>query len=529
MSESSANSIIGDHAVANTEKAPKTRKYSVSESDSTDSTFLKELSAVDDDNKTFTVYANQFSPSLFKQPVDWPENFEQWSLSEDTASVYDIAVSSERAKKYIGFHFVVPTYQRGYRWEEELVKDLIDDIYLNYKKYYESIKSTNDESKKAQYAYCIQPLVLAPVHSHLNGYRVIDGQQRLTTLSLLLAALQSLVPPETKSKKAHLSISYESRPESGEYLFNITDTCKTTLAEIRKNRAQYPSLPEKITQSKKMIIEPENLDARYMLNTYLYAYWFFWERINLESTSSEYFSFAKKDWRKGDDPEPRCFELFEDMLLNLTSIIWYKIEDDASYVQQEQKIFENFNSGKIELTNAELIKGVFMNPDNYLEKFEEKSGDAFFQKLETRRIMLGNQWDEIEKGLHNPFIWDFIPHLTSEQEDKYPATRIDAIIDMYIYFNLPERTPFNFDDDKYSFKEIANRVDEFLKSINEDTEGNKNERRFKAMLSLWNEIRKVYTTFMEWYNGDTSLVNMNSIYHRISLLRRIMNKGHSQE
>jgi hypothetical protein len=182
-----------------------------------------------------------------------------------------------------------------------------------------------------------------------------------------------------------------------------------------------------------------------------------------------------------------------------------------------------FDSGKIELTNAELIEGVFMNPDNYLEKFKEKSGNAFFQKLETRKIMLGNQWDDIEKELHDPFVWDFIPHLTSsDHDDEYPATRIDAIINMYIYFYQPERTAFNFDDDKYSFKKVAEYVDQLLAPINADTEDAKNEKRFNAMFSLWSEIRKVHTTFMEWYNSDTSLVNMNSIYHRISLLRRIM-------
>jgi hypothetical protein len=498
----------------------ETAKYTVDGLDKIEYGPFSPLAAINSSNgETLNVHASQFSPLLFQPSPDLPEYFETWDLIEDTIPVYDLAVSSGHAKKYIGFHFVVPTYQRGYRWEEDMVREFVDDVYLNYKKYYEKIRKVENESGKLQYAYCIQPMVVAAVKKHLNCYRVIDGQQRLTTLSLLLIALQNLVPSEAKSKNAHISISYESRSESGKYLFGIAQKCQSVLDDIRKNAKQYPSIKEKIEQSKKMLEEPETLDARYMLNTYLYAYWFFWERIHTDDVSSEYFSFAAQAWNIRDNPEPKRFALLEDMLLNLTSVIWHKIETDISDEQQEQKVFENFNAGKIELTNAELIKGIFMNPDNYLDRPD----DSLFQKLETRKIMMGSQWDDIERELHNPHIWDFIPHLTSpDGSEKYPATRIDAILNMYVYFNQSDKTAFNFVDEKYSYKEIANIVNERLKSAAALNGSEKTENMFTTMFNLWNDIRKVFAVFIEWYNGDPSLENMNSIYHRISLLKRII-------
>jgi hypothetical protein len=341
---------------------------------------------------------------------------------------------------------------------------------------------------------------------------VIDGQQRLTTLSLLLAALNSLIPQRTVSNNDQISLSYESRPESDEFLLTVAEKYAASIEAVKKNLKSFPSIKERIEQSKKDLGEPDGIDSRYMLNAYLYAYWFFYERIYDEPAGRSYFNFAKDQWKEGERLDPKWFKLFEEMVLDQTSIIWYEIKNEN---ENEHKVFENFNSGKIELTSAELIKGIFMNPDNYLDKPEQ----AFFEKLKTRQIMLGGQWDEIERSLHNPHFWDFIPHLSArDDEDKYPATRIDAILDMYVYFRMKEG--FEFSEDHFAFKKINEWISGELKKNEELTENKKD--RFEIMRKYWDEIRDVYTAFLEWYNGDPSLPNSNSLYHRISLFRRII-------
>lgn len=73
-----------------------------------------------------------------------------------------------------GFDFIIPSYQRGYRWTRKEVIRLISDV-LSY-----------NQDKDGKF-YCLQPLVVR--HKEVNGqhiWRVIDGQQRLTTIFLLL-------------------------------------------------------------------------------------------------------------------------------------------------------------------------------------------------------------------------------------------------------------------------------------------------------------------------------------------------------
>ena len=71
-------------------------------------------------------------------------------------------------------HYVIPRYQRAYAWEDKEIIQLIDDI--------------NDIESK-EIVYYIGSLVVAQVKEKENTDEVVDGQQRLTTLYLLLQYL----------------------------------------------------------------------------------------------------------------------------------------------------------------------------------------------------------------------------------------------------------------------------------------------------------------------------------------------------
>lgn len=77
-----------------------------------------------------------------------------------------------------GYKFHIPSQQRGYRWRKSNVKELIDDLI--------------DFSESDSSHYCLQPLAVVPSVMAPEGqtrYSVLDGQQRLTTLYLLLKSL----------------------------------------------------------------------------------------------------------------------------------------------------------------------------------------------------------------------------------------------------------------------------------------------------------------------------------------------------
>ena len=75
----------------------------------------------------------------------------------------------------ISGYFIIPAYQRGYRWDEE-VKMLLDDL------------NEITEGKE----YCLQPIVVRALGD--EKYELIDGQQRLTTLFLLLNYIKTFRP-----------------------------------------------------------------------------------------------------------------------------------------------------------------------------------------------------------------------------------------------------------------------------------------------------------------------------------------------
>jgi len=461
----------------------------------------------------FTVYDGDayigkvHSSQLSLKDIKQKNNFELRINDKDTVKIKDFSIYRSThigtmKDSLISSRFIIPAFQRGYRWETEQVRELLEDIYSNYKKYYGS--DLPEECK----LYCIQPLVLKQSANYLNEYRLIDGQQRLTTITLLLEALNNQVPDEY-TFHAFIPISYETRPESEKFLLNVGEICKNAIKSVKEDGGALISLYEKIEKTESLINLPEDLNSRYMLNTYLYAYWYFWEIITGNGEEKDYFDFAEKEWDKNDQWEPKRFTLIVKMLLEETNVIWYEIDNND---EDEHKVFEDFNTGKISLTGSELVKGIFMNPDNYVDNFAKDK--TLYNQLEIRQTMLGGQWDDIERTLHNDEFWSFIPHQEDKEGEIDKSTHIDSILNMYVHFNItPIKSAFNIDDPLFSYKKINEIITE---------RQTKSKDKFKSMWEFWLEIKNVYTTFYEWFIGDKYLNNANSLYHRISLFKRII-------
>ena len=95
-------------------------------------------------------------------------------------------------KDLVLLDFHIPSYQRGYRWTTQQVKELLEDI-----------EDFCEQGAKG--IYCIQPLVVKQDGSH---WEVIDGQQRLTTINILLSCL----------KQEKFQLRYQTRPKSQTFL-----------------------------------------------------------------------------------------------------------------------------------------------------------------------------------------------------------------------------------------------------------------------------------------------------------------------
>ena len=90
--------------------------------------------------------------------------------------------------------FIVPSYQRGYRWEPDQVNKLLDDLYE-----FDELQRNNNQF--VGNFYCLQPIVVKKlscdeistkmgqsyqINVDEDYYEIIDGQQRMTTMYIFL-------------------------------------------------------------------------------------------------------------------------------------------------------------------------------------------------------------------------------------------------------------------------------------------------------------------------------------------------------
>jgi hypothetical protein len=306
-------------------------------------------------------------------------------------------------------NFFIPSYQRGYRWTEQQVTELLNDINEFSPK---EIENSNEKTW-----YCLQPIVVKKKED--NEWDVIDGQQRLTTTFLILHHLnQGYV--ENRRKKL-FGLKYETRENSAEYL-------------------QKELNGETINDT--------NID-----------YYFI---------SSAYKTIC--DWFKSKG-EQFDVNTFESKFNFSTKVIWYETSTNDDSID----IFTRINSGKIPLTNAELIKALFLNSSNFAK--------ADSEKLRLKQLEIASEWDRIEYALQDDSFWYFI-----NKNENNLATRIEFI------FNLMSDKP---SDDKYSTFHFFN--EKF--KIKSEKEINDN----------WQEIKKYFQTLEEWYND-------RELYHKIGYL-----------
>ena len=107
-----------------------------------------------------------------------------------------------------GYKFVIPAYQRGYRWTKTEVKAFLDDI-----------NEFNSENETK--LYCIQPLIVKKNDD--EKYEVVDGQQRLTTIYICLKRISEDYKKDSERAKIPYELEYQTREDSKKFLENISE------------------------------------------------------------------------------------------------------------------------------------------------------------------------------------------------------------------------------------------------------------------------------------------------------------------
>lgn len=157
--------------------------------------------------------------------------------------------------------YVIPIYQRNYAWGATEVEQLIQDIYDAAK-----LNKARIESKKAASHYFIGSLV---VHLRNNGnFETIDGQQRHTTLSILLALMKNIKGTDKKplsllsDKNLAINLHFDSRPKSARTLRDLYNHDTSVEAEEPTMLSAY-NIAERYLKKEKI---PLKLFSEYLFN-----------------------------------------------------------------------------------------------------------------------------------------------------------------------------------------------------------------------------------------------------------------------
>lgn len=333
-----------------------------------------------------------------------------------------------------GMDFFIPSYQRGYRWTEQQVRDLLNDILEFAQK-----------KKKEKEFYCIQPIV---VKSHtwerdektVTGWEVIDGQQRLTTIRILLEYFTKkyLTGRSYKDRydKEVFRLDYETRSGTEKFFQNISNDSSDYIDHHFIAKA-YEAIATWFTQKKENGEMFDDLcDA--MLRTLVY---------DREHQKSE----------------------------GIVQVIWYVIQNDRNPI----KTFTRINMGKIPLTNSELIKALFLR-ERYF------SGES--ELIELRQMQIASEWDRIENTLQNDDFWWFL----NKGENDIPA-RIEFIFELMQKIALQQNPSLKekIGSDQYAAFRYFYTI---------FPEGKDN---YETVKKAWDEVKEYFHCFEDWFNNYT--------------------------
>ena len=160
-------------------------------------------------------------------------------------------------------------------------------------------------------------------------------------------------------------------------------------------------------------------------------------------------------------------------IANNVRVIQYEIDDE-----NEIDVFTRLNIGKIPLTNAELIKAIFL----------------INTKEENEKLLLASQWDEIEYKLQDNSFFAFVSKdFDKNNELKYP-TRIEFIFDLIANKSNLEINNLQKDDERRSYY-----------IFNELIKDNNTAKKY------WDEVKKYFRVFNEFYSNQ-------KYYHLVGFL-----------
>lgn len=349
-------------------------------------------------------------------------------------------------------YFYVPCYQRGYRWNRKQVEELLSDLY-SFRKQYD-----RDKTASVSNFYCLQPIIVREIEDTdirslalgdkasddtVKLWELVDGQQRLTSIFILLAFLIS--------KEYHGDVDAFKEDYNGAELYSLfyeshPDTCQVL---------------DQLSEGKD--IEPTDINSTHICNALKYIDgWFDGKGMDIN-----------KRYNGGDGESKRKMRnsLLE-QLVNIsetgpTKVIWYQLSNDEDV--DPIKEFIRINNGKIPLTDTELTKALFLQKKNFV------CNDKVLEQAKVSLV-----WEQMENALQRNDFWCFISDKSTDEED-----RMGELLKL-VFLKSQEKVVEIEQGD--IFRYYYNKLD-----------GLPSEKLQSEIVGLWTEIVDTFHTLEDWY------------------------------
>ena len=373
--------------------------------------------------------------------------------------------------KLMGRAFFVPSYQRGYRWGRQEVEALLNDLW----EFYLQTKEKKDEEERENLLeenknvfYCLQPIVLYKDEQAREN--LLDGQQRLTTIYLLLFYLDTRRREEGYDKPL-FTLEYATREDSADFL------AKKLFASEESEGAS-------------------NVDYHYMRAAYGYIKDWFTRAPKHSGAAGELIPLLLNEDGKG--PNVRVIE--------------YHIEDDSNPID----VFLRLNQGKIPLTDAELTKALFLQSDKY---------DAQLLPYVSPKLdLIASEWYAYEQQLSVPKFWHFI----SPYDAQSTPPSIRLLLELAAR-DLQSETSYKDTPELWELKKYTHPC---YTIFSDYLQGYSGEERLKKIGEIWERIYTIFGLISEWYEDQELyhyvgylMCTESSSSKRITLLRKLLKQA----
>ncbi|MCQ2710512.1 DUF262 domain-containing protein [Helicobacter pylori] len=378
--------------------------------------------------------------------------------------------------------FVIPIYQRLYSWKKEQCEQLWDDI----------IKIGGNDKMNGHFIGSI--LYVRDGNTHSSPLLIIDGQQRLTTITLLLIALRNHSSDEDKRKKIESYLINSNKDGDEKFRLILSESDKDTLLSLIDKNKRKPSEP-----SVKIV---ENFE--------LFEKWISENTGKLET----------------------IFKGLEKLM-----IVWIALEKGKD---DPQLIFESMNSKGIELTQADLIRNyIIMETEvenqkdfynQYWRAMEEdfKQNETLFNRFVRHYLTIKTGKIPNEKRVYEAF---------KHYQQKEGVEIEDLLKDLQKYCGYFCQIAFKKEDDKDLNKALSFLVDLemdvvyplLLELYSDYSDGVLSDQDFGSIIALTesylcrravcgfgsNGLNKIFPSFTKKINKDQYLESIEA--HFLSL------------